>query len=71
MTSKSNTAVILSHLSLQCDGTERLVSFNNSDEQANPCRGAESAAHLWHESNATYEAQRTPAPMLLPRDQPE
>lgn len=60
----------LIYLSLQSNGIERLVPLYNSDEQANPAGGAEGAAHLWLQSNAANEAQRTPAPVLLPRHQP-
>ena len=63
-------AIMVTHLSLQSDGIEGLVSLDNSDEQADPRRGAEGAAHLGHESDAAYEAQCTPAPVLLPRHQP-
>lgn len=58
------------HLSLQRDGVEGLVSLHYADEEADPRRGAERAAHLGHESDAAYEAQCTPAPVLLPRHQP-
>lgn len=58
------------HLSLQSNGIEGLVSLNNSYEQADPRRGAESAAHLGHECDAAYKTKRTPAPMLLPGNQP-
>lgn len=54
------------YLSLQSNGIEGLVSLNNSYEQADPCRGAESAAHLRHECDAAYKTKRTPAPVLLP-----
>jgi len=56
-------------LSLQSNSIERLVSLYNADEQANPSRGAEGAAHLLPQSNAANEAQSTPAPVLLPRHQ--
>lgn len=65
-----NHTLMATHLSLQSDGIEGLVSLNNADEQANPCRGAKCAAHLGHECNAAYETQSTPAPVLLPRHQP-
>lgn len=58
------------HLSLQINGIEGLVSLNNSNEQADPCRGAESAAHLGHERDAAYKPERAPAPMLLPGNKP-
>lgn len=58
--------VMVTHLSLKSDSIEGLVALNNSDEQAYPCSGAEHAAHLRHESNAAYEAQCAPAPVLLP-----
>lgn len=69
MKSSSEAACKPSHLSLQSYGIEGLVSLHNADEQANPCRGAERGAHLGHESEASDETQRTPAPVLLQRDQ--
>lgn len=57
------------NLSLQGNSIEGLVSLNNSDEQSDPRGGTEGAAHLRHESNAAYEAEGTPAPVLLSRHQ--
>lgn len=58
------------HLSLQINGIEGLVPLHNSYEQADPCRGAKSAAHLGHKCNAANKTKRTPAPMLLPGNLP-
>lgn len=60
---------MIPHLSLQGYSIEGLVSLNNSDEQSNPWGGAEGAAHLRHERDAAYEAEGTPAPVLLLRHQ--
>lgn len=58
------------YLSLQSDGIERLVPLDDADEEADPCRGAEHAAHLGHEGDAADESQRAPVPVLFPRHQP-
>lgn len=58
------------YLSLQSDGVKRLVPLDDADEQADPRRGAQHAAHLWHEGDAADESERAPVPVLLPRHQP-
>ena len=62
--------ITVTHLSLQSNGIEGLVSLNDPDEQVDPCTGAERAANLGHDSNAAYKAQCAPASVLLPRHQP-
>lgn len=44
------------YLSLQSDSVKRLVPLNDADEEADPCRRAEGAAHLGHEGDAADES---------------
>ena len=60
-----DTAATAAYLSLQRDGVEGLVALHDADEQADPGRGAERAAHLGQQGDAADEAQGAPAAVLL------